>query len=176
MTHRTKQVLQLLSSRVKALRSYCKPLWNILSSEQVVPLMYTVECLYNAVQFTTILFMALRWQEQNLNHTLTSQHTPHSSPVRAMYGVSIVRILKKIDRVITAPLCIQPIREAYKALPLNVRSIFSGMSYIHIILYVGRLHLKRDVFFYDVHITLLNNVWVTSLSAISANSPKMWSS
>ena len=28
---------------------------------------------------------------------------PHTSPSRASYGVSIVRILEKIDRVITAP-------------------------------------------------------------------------
>ena len=50
----------------------------------------TVKCRYNAVQFITILFMALRWQEQNLHQT--------SNPQRARYGVSVVRIFGKIDR------------------------------------------------------------------------------
>ena len=36
----------------------------------------------------------------------TSQQTPHTSPSRASYGMAIVRILEKIDRVITAPHCI----------------------------------------------------------------------
>ena len=66
---------------------------------------YTVECRYNAVQFITILPPALRWQEQNVNQTSKSQHTPHTSPSRASYGVSIVRIWEKINRVITAPHC-----------------------------------------------------------------------
>ena len=35
-----------------------------------------------------------------------SQQTPHNSPSRASYGVSIVRILEKNDRVRTAPHCI----------------------------------------------------------------------
>ena len=36
---------------------------------------------------------------------LESQETPHLSPSRLSYGVSIVRILQKIDRVITALHC-----------------------------------------------------------------------
>ena len=36
---------------------------------------------------------------------LDSQQAPHISPSRASYGVYIVRILKKIDRVITVPRC-----------------------------------------------------------------------
>ena len=67
---------------------------------------YTVEGRCNAIQLITILFMALRWQEQNLNQTSNSQQTPHTSPSRASYGVSIVRILEKIDLVITALHCI----------------------------------------------------------------------
>ena len=35
-----------------------------------------------------------------------SQETPHTSPSRASYGVSLARLLEKIDRVITAPHCI----------------------------------------------------------------------
>ena len=68
----------------------------------------TVETRYNAVQFITIYtisFMALLWQEQNLNQTSNSQHTPHTSPFRTSYEVSIERIWDKIDRVITAPYC-----------------------------------------------------------------------
>ena len=38
-----------------------------------------------------------------MNQILESQHTPHTSPSRARYGVSIVMILAKIDHVITAP-------------------------------------------------------------------------
>ena len=41
-----------------------------------------------------------------MNQRLESQQTPHISPSRASYGVSIVRIWEKIDRVITAPHCI----------------------------------------------------------------------
>ena len=68
---------------------------------------YTVECRrYNAVQFITILHRILQWQQQNIYHISNSQQTPHTSPSRASYGVSIMIILKKIDRVITASHCI----------------------------------------------------------------------
>ena len=50
--------------------------------------------------------MALRWQQPNVNQTLKSKPTPHTSPSRVSYGVSIMRILKKTDRAITAPHCI----------------------------------------------------------------------
>ena len=42
---------------------------------------------------------------QKVNQILESQHTPHISPSRASYGVSVVRILEKIDCVMTAPRC-----------------------------------------------------------------------
>ena len=48
---------------------------------------------------------ALQCQQQNVNHTSNSQQTPHTSPSRASYGVSIMGMLKKTDRVITAPQC-----------------------------------------------------------------------
>ena len=64
---------------------------------------YKVECRYNAVQFITILHTALQWQHQNINQTSKLQQTLHTSPSRASYGVSIMMILKKIDRVIMAP-------------------------------------------------------------------------
>ena len=63
----------------------------------------TVECLYNAVQYNMVFHSPLNWPTQNINQTLDSQKTLHSSPSRASYGVSIVNILEKIDRVITAP-------------------------------------------------------------------------
>ena len=36
---------------------------------------------------------------QNLDYSLNSQKTPHTSPSQASYGDWIVRILKKIDHV-----------------------------------------------------------------------------
>ena len=63
-----------------------------------------VECRYNAVNLSRCYLWHL-WQEQNLNQTLNSQQTPHSSPSWASYGVSIVSIWEKIDCVITTPHC-----------------------------------------------------------------------
>ena len=40
-----------------------------------------------------------------MKQILESQQTPHTSTSRASYGVSLVRILEKIDRVITALHC-----------------------------------------------------------------------
>ena len=62
---------------------------------------------YNTIQFITILHLALRLQWQKINQILESQQTPHISPSRESYGVSIVKIWEKIDRVITAPRCIK---------------------------------------------------------------------
>ena len=49
------------------------------------------------------------WHRDDSNKSLTSnsQQTPHTSPSMANYGVSIMRILKKIDRVLMAPHCIR---------------------------------------------------------------------
>ena len=66
----------------------------------------TVEYHHNAVQFITILHMTLWRQQQNIYQTSNSQQTPRTSPSQASYGVSIVRIFKKIDCYITAPNCI----------------------------------------------------------------------
>ena len=63
----------------------------------------TVECRYNAVQFIMILSSALQRQQQNINQTSNSRQTPHIPPSRVSYGVSIVRIWEKIDRVIMTP-------------------------------------------------------------------------
>ena len=46
--------------------------------------------------------LQLQWLKQIINPSLNKQNTLHISPSRASYAVSIVRILKKIDRVIMA--------------------------------------------------------------------------
>ena len=56
----------------------------------------TVECHYNAVQYNMVFHSPLHWPTQNINQTLDSQKTLHSSPSRASYGVSIVNILEKL--------------------------------------------------------------------------------
>ena len=50
--------------------------------------------------------MALRWKEQNLIQISNAQQTHHTSSSRASYGVSIVIIVEKNDRVLTTPHCI----------------------------------------------------------------------
>ena len=54
-------------------------------------------CRYNTVQFFR------RLQLQNVDQTSNSQQTPHISPSRASYGLSVVRILEKNDHVIMVP-------------------------------------------------------------------------
>ena len=66
----------------------------------------TVECCYNTVQYNMVLDIALQWLKQNINQNLDSQKTSHSLPSRASYGVSIVRILEKINFLIMTPHCI----------------------------------------------------------------------
>ena len=64
-------------------------------------------CPYDVQLATSKLFRTpLHRQMQNINSTLDSQQTLHISPSRVSYGVSIVRNLEKIHRVITAPRCI----------------------------------------------------------------------
>ena len=62
-----------------------------------------------------VLRASLRRLKQTVNQRLNSQTTPHISPSRASYGVSIVGIGEKTDRLITVPalyICIQPIFQA----------------------------------------------------------------
>ena len=42
---------------------------------------------------------------QNINQMLDPEKTPHTSPLRASYGLSFVNICEKIDGIITAPHC-----------------------------------------------------------------------
>ena len=65
----------------------------------------TVMCRYNAVQYNVKFHTPLHWITQNINQSLDSQKTLHVSPSCASYGVSIVKIWEKIDRVTTAPQC-----------------------------------------------------------------------
>ena len=88
--------------------TYCG-LWHNLFKEFYniyITYQYTVQCHHNSVQFIAILHMALWWQQKCINETSNSQQTPHTAPSRASYGASIMRILKKIDRVIMAQHCI----------------------------------------------------------------------
>ena len=64
----------------------------------------TVECRYNTMQYIMILHTTIQWQEQNMNQISKSHKTPHpiSRPYER-YGMSVVRILQKIDRVMMAP-------------------------------------------------------------------------
>ena len=57
-----------------------------------------------------ILHTTLRQQWQKVNQILESQQTLHILSSRASYGASIVRILDKIDRAITAVHCMKNIK------------------------------------------------------------------
>ena len=66
----------------------------------------TVGCRYNAVKYCKISHEKLQELKQNINQMPDPQKTPHTSPLRASYGVSFANICEKIDRVITVPHCI----------------------------------------------------------------------
>ena len=66
----------------------------------------TVECCFNAAQHNMIFHTVLHWLKQHMNKNLLLQRTSHSSPWRASYGVSFMRIWEKTDHVIKAPHCI----------------------------------------------------------------------
>ena len=53
-----------------------------------------------------ILHTSLQLLRQSINHNLSPQNTSHTSPSRVSYRMYIVRILEKIDSVITTPHCI----------------------------------------------------------------------
>ena len=56
---------------------------------------------YNTVHYH-ISHTSLQWFRQNINQSVYSQQTPHSSPWQVSYGVSIVRICEEFDCIITA--------------------------------------------------------------------------
>ena len=55
--------------------------------------------IYSGVPLSRDTILPWQGQKQNINQNLNLQITPHTLPLRASYGVSIV----KIDRFITAP-------------------------------------------------------------------------
>ena len=56
--------------------------------------------------YNMILHTSLQELRQNITQRLWRQKIPHTSPVRASYGVSFMNILEKTDRIITALHCI----------------------------------------------------------------------
>ena len=90
--------------------------WTLMNSDRIKNLMPTsTSCLmlvlgnrtkshnrdgwrYNAVCYNMILNTPLQWLRQNINQSLPSQKTPHNSPSRASYGVSIARKLTTYNR------------------------------------------------------------------------------
>ena len=51
-----------------------------------------------------------------MDQALNSQKTPHTSPLRASYGMSFVSILMKNDRVIKGFYCTKPMETSWAAL------------------------------------------------------------
>ena len=85
----------------------------------------TVRFHYNAVQYNRIFHTALHLLKQNMNQSLNEQKAPHTSAWRVSYGVSIVRILEKIDRIITTLPCI-----GLSHLPLMPHICVSNAAYM----------------------------------------------
>ena len=81
-----------------------KPL-KISFHQKYFPISYTVEHHYCTVQFPTIsrYGTAMTAAEHKSHFELTTD--THISPSRVSYGVSLVMILEKIDRITTAPCC-----------------------------------------------------------------------
>ena len=78
-----------------------------------VLLMWFPRCMhYGGIQWSAVTTRCYitweyikHWPRENFNQGLNSQLTPHMLPSRASYGVSLLRIMEKIHRVITAPHC-----------------------------------------------------------------------
>ena len=90
----------------------------------------SVKCHYNAVQFITILHMALPLPWQEVNQISLSQQTPNILPSQASYGVSIVRIEEKFDRVIMAPRCIYKLGLSLKTMEQSRRHMDSRVTWL----------------------------------------------
>ena len=56
-----------------------------------------------------------------MDQALNSQKTPHTSPLRASYGMSFVSILMKNDRVIKGFYCTNNIQDYIKGLSSNIQ-------------------------------------------------------
>ena len=55
-----------------------------------------------------------------MDQALNSQKTPHTSPLRASYGMSFVSILMKNDRVIKGFYCTSPSWTSYEVFIVSV--------------------------------------------------------
>ena len=69
-----------------------------------------------------------------MDQALNSQKTPHTSPLRASYGMSFVSILMKNDRVIKGFYCI------FIHKLKNAAQIAMWLLQLHIIMQAGRLY------------------------------------
>ena len=63
---------------------------------------YAVGCSCNAAIYQTSLYLAMKWQTQNMTQTLNSIDTPYLALMGELRGVYL-RNLEKINRVITTP-------------------------------------------------------------------------
>ena len=97
----------------------------------------TVGCRYHVVKYNMILDTRLQWLRWNLNQSLNLQKTPHTWPWRASHGVSFVRIVEKIDHVIMAPHCIEPVSMICVLPTLPSEKIYQ--------LLLGQLHEPPDI-------------------------------
>ena len=65
-----------------------------------------------------------------MDQALNSQKTPHTSPLRASYGMSFVSILMKNDRVIKGFYCIGEMSCGAKSFKSVCFPVFSVMGHI----------------------------------------------
>ena len=76
---------------------------------QLHPIPNTVECRNNTIPYDISVHATLQKMRQDINQRFCWQKTPHTSPIsRVSYGVFVLSISDKIDRIITAPHCIPP--------------------------------------------------------------------
>ena len=117
-----------------------------------------------------ILHTALQFQLQNIHQTLNSQKTPHSSPSRASYGVSFVRIWEKIDRFITTPhrIGVSVIHVIYLPVTLccDVHHVNHGVLSAHRLSNTAQVTHRAS--FADRHIPPIAMIKITNRSALNS--------
>ena len=67
----------------------------------------TVECRYDAIQYSMLLYTLLHWLRQNMNESVkqNKKHPISRSDGRVMGWVAFVWIFNITDRVLTEPHC-----------------------------------------------------------------------
>ena len=90
--------------QLRRIESYIRYMYHVI--DNLYPKKGTAGYCYNVVQNNMTLHTSVHWMGQNIDQSLNSQKTCHSSPVRSSYKVSFMRIFLKTDRVMTAPHCI----------------------------------------------------------------------